>query len=86
MASPARVCVSEVGLLAVSLSRGVSGRGRQLVTALIEGDEESNGACRIWEVAGAEFWVTPVFWPDFGEEHLLEAIAAYQQRGERKDV
>jgi len=39
----------------------------------------------IWQLVGAEFWVTSVFWPDFGQEHLLEAIAAYQQRRERRD-
>jgi len=28
----------------------------------------------IWQAVGASFWTTPVFWPDFQKEHLLEAI------------
>ncbi len=34
----------------------------------------------IWQAVGAVFWTTPVFWPDFRREHLLEAIATYQRR------
>lgn len=33
----------------------------------------------IWQVVGAIFWTTPVFWPDFDREHLLQAIKAYQE-------
>jgi len=33
----------------------------------------------IWQVVGALFWTTPVFWPDFNREHLLQAIKAYQE-------
>lgn len=43
------------------------------------------GECRIsnfllWEIAYAELWVTPVFWPDFNINHLKQAIASFQQR------
>jgi len=34
----------------------------------------------IWQIAYTEFWVTPVFWPDFGENNLIEAIINYQKR------
>jgi len=34
----------------------------------------------LWEIAYAEIWVTPVLWPDFTRQHLLEAIADYQRR------
>jgi undecaprenyl diphosphate synthase len=34
----------------------------------------------IWQAAYSEYWSTPVFWPDFGPEQLMEAIVAYNQR------
>ena len=37
----------------------------------------------IWQGAYAEYYSTPVFWPDFGEEDLQKAIAAYAQRQRR---
>jgi len=36
-----------------------------------------------WQAAYAEWYFTPVFWPDFGREHLLEAIADYNHRERR---
>ena len=37
----------------------------------------------LWQLAYTEFWFTDVFWPDFKEEHLVEAIRMYQKRGRR---
>lgn len=37
----------------------------------------------LWQAAYAELWVTPVCWPDFGEEELRQAVAAFQQRERR---
>ncbi|HEX6289360.1 MAG TPA: isoprenyl transferase [Herpetosiphonaceae bacterium] len=37
----------------------------------------------IWQAAYAEFYSSPVFWPDFGTEELRQAIAAYGQRERR---
>jgi undecaprenyl diphosphate synthase len=37
----------------------------------------------LWQIAYAEIFVTERLWPDFRGEHLLEAIAAYQQRERR---
>lgn len=37
----------------------------------------------IWQAAYAEFYSSPVFWPDFGPEDLRQAIAAYGQRERR---
>ncbi|HEX2923723.1 MAG TPA: isoprenyl transferase [Chloroflexota bacterium] len=34
----------------------------------------------IWQAAYAEYWSTPVFWPDFGKEQLHEAIVEYGRR------
>ncbi len=34
----------------------------------------------IWQAAYAEYWSTPVYWPDFGKEHLRQAIAEYSRR------
>ena len=36
----------------------------------------------IWQVVGAIFWTTPVFWPDFDKEHLLQAIKDYREISE----
>jgi undecaprenyl diphosphate synthase len=37
----------------------------------------------LWELAYAELHFTPVAWPDFGEAHLREALAAYDARERR---
>ena len=37
----------------------------------------------LWQAAYAEWWFTPVLWPDFGREHLFEAIRDYQKRERR---
>ena len=37
----------------------------------------------LWQIAYSEIFVTDRLWPDFRGAHLLEAIAAYQQRERR---
>jgi undecaprenyl diphosphate synthase len=37
----------------------------------------------LWQISYAELWVTPVAWPDFAEEHLEEAFAAFARRDRR---
>jgi len=37
----------------------------------------------LWQISYAEFWTTPVPWPDFTRERLLEAIADYGKRKRR---
>jgi undecaprenyl diphosphate synthase len=37
----------------------------------------------LWQLAYAEFFVTPVLWPDFSRQHLWEAILEYQRRDRR---
>jgi len=34
----------------------------------------------IWQIAYTELWVTPVFWPDFDKNNLIEAIRNFQKR------
>lgn len=34
----------------------------------------------IWQIAYTEFWVSPVYWPDFNKNDLIEAIVDYQKR------
>ncbi len=34
----------------------------------------------LWQCAYAEYWSTPVYWPDFGARHLLEACRDFQHR------
>jgi undecaprenyl diphosphate synthase len=37
----------------------------------------------LWQLAYSELWFTPVYWPDFGRVHLLQAIRDFQQRERR---
>jgi undecaprenyl diphosphate synthase len=37
----------------------------------------------LWQAAYSELWFTDVLWPDFTEEHLLEAVEEYQTRSRR---
>jgi undecaprenyl diphosphate synthase len=37
----------------------------------------------LWQLAYTEMYVTPVLWPDFGREHLFEALLDYQRRERR---
>ena len=37
----------------------------------------------LWQIAYSEIYVTDRMWPDFRGVHLLEGIAAFQQRNRR---
>ena len=37
----------------------------------------------IWQSAYSEYYATPTFWPDFGEEEIEKALLAYSQRRRR---
>ena len=37
----------------------------------------------LWQIAYSEFFVTPVFWPDFREGHLHDALREYATRERR---
>ena len=37
----------------------------------------------IWQAAYAEYYSTPVYWPDFGAENMEEALQAYSKRERR---
>ncbi len=37
----------------------------------------------IWQAAYAEYYSTPILWPDFGREEFLAALEAYSQRKRR---
>lgn len=37
----------------------------------------------LWQLAYAEFWLTPVMWPEFRRPHLLQALVDYQRRERR---
>lgn len=37
----------------------------------------------LWQIAYAELYFTPVFWPDFRRKHLYQAIIDYQRRERR---
>jgi undecaprenyl diphosphate synthase len=37
----------------------------------------------LWQIAYAELYMTPTLWPDFGEQDLIAAVAAFQKRDRR---
>ncbi|WP_448607657.1 isoprenyl transferase [Paenimyroides ceti] len=37
----------------------------------------------LWQIAYAEFYFTDILWPDFSEQHLIEALLNYQSRERR---
>ncbi|WP_433749820.1 isoprenyl transferase [Falsibacillus pallidus] len=37
----------------------------------------------LWQLAYSEFWFTDVLWPDFDEEHLIQAVEVFQNRSRR---
>lgn len=37
----------------------------------------------LWQLAYTELWFTEVLWPDFSEEHLIQAIEEFQNRQRR---
>ncbi len=37
----------------------------------------------LWQIAYAELYFTPVFWPDFTKKHFFQAIIDYQRRERR---
>ena len=47
------------------------------------GGEQRLSNFLLWQCAYAEFYFTPVLWPDFTKEELHRAIAAYQHRDRR---
>ena len=47
------------------------------------GGEQRISNFLLWQLSYAEFYFTNVYWPDFREEELYEAILYYQQRERR---
>jgi undecaprenyl diphosphate synthase len=37
----------------------------------------------LYQIAYTELWSTPVYWPDFNENHLREALGAFASRQRR---
>jgi len=37
----------------------------------------------LWQLAYAELYFTPVYWPDFRKQHLFQAVIDYQRRERR---
>jgi len=37
----------------------------------------------LWQMSYSEIWVTDVFWPEFGPQHLLEAVEDFNARQRR---
>jgi len=37
----------------------------------------------LWQLAYSEFWFTDIYWPEFNDNHLFEAIREYQRRARR---
>jgi len=39
----------------------------------------------LWRAAHAVFWSTPILWPDFQREHMLEAVQVYVEQTTRRE-
>ncbi len=50
------------------------------------GGEQRISNFLLWQATNAFFWSTPVCWPDFKEEELMEAICAWQAYGKHVRV
>jgi undecaprenyl diphosphate synthase len=37
----------------------------------------------MWQLAYSELWFTDVYWPEFTEDHFIEAISEYERRSRR---
>ncbi len=37
----------------------------------------------LWQISYTEVWITPVLWPDFRKDNLIEAVVAYSKRERR---
>ncbi|MFC5472050.1 isoprenyl transferase [Cohnella suwonensis] len=37
----------------------------------------------LWQLAYSEFWFTDMYWPEFDEQHLYDAVREYQRRARR---
>lgn len=37
----------------------------------------------LWQMAYSEMWFTDIYWPDFNEHYLYEAVAEYSRRTRR---
>jgi undecaprenyl diphosphate synthase len=46
------------------------------------GDLRTSGFM-LWQSAYTEYYITPTFWPDFGNEELYQALVAFGQRDRR---
>lgn len=46
-------------------------------------DEQRISNFMLWQISYAEFWTTPVLWPDFGVAQLEEAIESFGDRERR---
>jgi undecaprenyl diphosphate synthase len=47
------------------------------------GGELRTSGFMLWQSAYTEYYVTPTYWPDFGQEELYEALVAFGQRDRR---
>jgi undecaprenyl diphosphate synthase len=68
--------------------RIASGRGEPSDTPNVDllirtGGEQRLSDFLLWECAYAEFWFTPLAWPDFGAKQFEEAVEAFRGRDRR---
>ena len=47
------------------------------------GGEQRISNFLLWQIAYSELYFSPVFWPDFRQNHLIEAIHSFQDRDRR---
>jgi undecaprenyl diphosphate synthase len=61
------------------ITRGVAAPDLRIRTA----GERRLSDFLLWELAYAEFWFSPVLWPDFRRNHLADALADFATRDRR---
>lgn len=67
-----------------TLSRHLSTSGQSDPALLIRTSGEMRlSNFLLWQLAYSELWITPILWPDFKKEDLLQAILDYQKRERR---
>jgi undecaprenyl diphosphate synthase len=77
------ITTREAFAASVTSGRGVPTDAPDVDLVIRTGGEQRLSDFLLWESAYAEFWFTPVAWPDFTAEHLSDALADFNGRDRR---
>jgi undecaprenyl diphosphate synthase len=81
----AAACSARAPLTKEDFARHVAGDGApaELDLLIRTGGEQRLSDFLLWECAYAELWFTDVCWPDFGAQHLAQALSEFHGRQRR---